>query len=177
MKNIVYIATSIDGFIADAKGSIEWLNTVPNPKGNDMGWSDFLKQIDAVIMGRKTFDTVIGFGVEWPYPVPVFVLSKTMHKVPKDLINKVEILQGSPKEVTQQVRNQGHNNIYIDGGETIKQFLQEDMIDELIITKIPVLLGEGISLFTSLKEQQFYSLKETKVFLNQLVQMHYIRKK
>ena len=77
MTNIVYIATSLDGYIADKDGGLDWLNSIPNPENVDLGFANFMERIDALVMGRATFETVCGFDVEWPYPKPVFVLSNT----------------------------------------------------------------------------------------------------
>jgi len=85
MPNVVYIATSLDGYIADANGSLDWLNTVPNPDSTDYGFADFMDGIDALVMGRKTFETVLGFGGDWPYSKPVFVLSSTLKALPETL--------------------------------------------------------------------------------------------
>jgi len=76
--NSVFIATSLDGYIADRNGKIDWLNTIPNPDNNDMGYTEFTKGIDALLMGRKTFETVLGFDGDWPYNKPVFVLSNKL---------------------------------------------------------------------------------------------------
>ena len=91
MSNIVYIATSIDGYIAKKDGGLDWLNEVPNPDKSDFGFSNFMDSIDAIIMGRNTFEIVLSFG-EWPYNKPVFVLSNTLKTVPDNLKNKAEIL-------------------------------------------------------------------------------------
>ena len=177
MKYIVYIATSIDGYIADKVGGIEWLNTVPNPDKNDLGWSDFIKNIDAIVMGKNTFEKVLSFNMDWHYPVPTYILSNSIKEIPKGFEDKIEIINGTPKEVTELLNNKGYNNVYVDGGTTIQQFLKEDLIEELIITKIPILLGGGIPLFTELDNQMIFELIETKVLINHLVQIKYSRKR
>ena len=83
MTNIVYIATSLDGYIADKEGGLDWLNCVPNPHQDDMGFVDFMNSIDALVMGRNTFETVCGFDMPWPYNKPVFVLSNTLKSIPE----------------------------------------------------------------------------------------------
>ena len=79
IKNSVFIATSLDGYIADKNGKIDCLNSIPNPDNNDMGYVEFNKGIDALVMGRTTFETVLGFDVDWPYSKPVFVLSNKLN--------------------------------------------------------------------------------------------------
>ena len=82
-KNSVFIATSIDGYISDKNNGIEWLHSIPNPNNDDMGYIEFTNNIDALIMGRTTFEIVCGFDVDWPYDKPVFVLSRTLSEIPK----------------------------------------------------------------------------------------------
>lgn len=146
MANIVYIATSIDGYIAGKDGDIKWLTEYPNPDQNDYGFFDFIKGIDALIMGRHTFETVNGFDT-WMYPVPVFVLSNTLTELTGKWAEKCELIKGDLKEVLTQLNARGINNIYVDGGKTIQSFLAQDLIDKLIITTIPIVLGGGIPLF------------------------------
>lgn len=179
MKNKVFIATSIDGFIADQNGNIDWLHSVPNPDNIDMGYNDFMTGIDAILMGRNTFETLCSFDIEWPYKKPVFVLSNNLKQVPENLKNKVEIVKGNPKEVVSEINKKGFANLYIDGGKTIQGFLQHDLIDELIITIIPVILGAGIPLFQNNSKQinklNFECVK-SKVFLGKVVQNCFVRK-
>jgi dihydrofolate reductase len=174
MPNYIYIATSLDGFIARKDGSIDWLLEIPNPEKSDFGFSDFIKTIDAFVMGRKTYETVLTFGA-WPYNKPVFVLSNTLQSLPQNLSDKVEIIKGSPELVVDTLNAREYKNLYIDGGETIQSFLNVNLIDEMIITKVPIILGEGIPLFGELvKEQKFAHLK-TEVLFNYLVKSHYKR--
>lgn len=176
MSNIVYIAASIDGYIADSNGELQWLECVPNPTGDDFGWAKFMNRIDALIMGRKTFDKVAGFDCPWPYEKPVFVLSRTMKSIPKGYEGKIELVEGKPQEVMSALTEKGHKNLYIDGGVTIHNFLEEGLIDELILTTIPVILGGGIPLFKEQPSETYFELKESKVLLNALVMNHYVRK-
>jgi len=177
MKNIVYIATSIDGYIADKNGNIDWLYIVENPDKDDLGWSEFIKNIDAIVMGKNTFEKILSFNMGWHYQKPVFILSNSMKVIPEGLADKIEIISGTPQEVTELLHNKGFNNIYVDGGATVQQFLKEDLIEELIITKIPILLGGGVPLFTELDNQMVFELVETKIMINHLVQIKYKRKR
>ena len=81
MSNTVFIATSLDGYIADKDGGLDWLNSIPNPDNLDMGWVNFIDRIDALVMGRRTFDKVCSFNCEWPYCKPVFVLSNSLESI------------------------------------------------------------------------------------------------
>jgi len=174
MSNIVYIAASIDGYIATPDGGVEWLNEIPNPDQSDFGWSEFILGIDAILMGRNTFEKVLTFG-DWPYQKPVFVLSAKLKKVPDELSEKAEIIKGSIEDVIAELNQRGHTHIYIDGGKLIQSFLAEDLIDELIITRIPILLGKGIPLFRELEQSQKFIHKKTEIFNDSLVKSHYDR--
>lgn len=172
MANIVYIAASLDGFIAKKDGNIDWLNEIPNPDGSDFGFSEFLKNIDAIIMGRNTFELVLTFN-KWPYNKPVFVLSRTLQSVQNNLADKVEIFRSSPGSIIKELNARKYFNLYIDGGKTIQGFLKQELIDEIIITRIPILLGEGIPLFAELTKDQKYEHIKTEVLNNALVRSYY----
>ncbi|MGB0881747.1 MAG: dihydrofolate reductase family protein [Vicingaceae bacterium] len=176
-KNSIFIATSIDGYISDRNGELDWLQSIPNPENNDMGYVEFTSRIDALIMGRTTFETVMGFDVDWPYNKPVFVLSGKLKKIPDSHKGKAFLMKGTLIEILDQIHQQGHERLYIDGGTTIRNFLKEDLIDEMILTTIPVLLGGGSSLFSDLPTGLKFELIGAKTFLNQVTQSHYKRKK
>ena len=176
-QNIVFIAASLDGYIADKHGGLDWLNTVPNPDNIEMGFESIIKRIDALLMGRGTFETVCSFDIDWPYTKPVFVLSNSLEKIPDEYSNFAELVQGSISDILKDLGSRGYSRFYVDGGKTIQSFLREDLIDELIITTIPILLGGGTSLFSEIPNQLDFDLKETKVLLGHIVQSHYIRKR
>jgi dihydrofolate reductase len=141
MANLIYIATSLDGFIARQNGDISWLENVPNVHNSDFGYGDFINRIDGVILGRNTYEAVLGFE-SWPYNQPVFVLSNSLNKIPQELEGKVEIVNGELKSILDTLKARKIHNLYIDGGKTIQSFLKEDLIDEMIITTVPILLGD-----------------------------------
>lgn len=172
MKNIVYIGTSLDGFIAREDGNIDWLNEIPNPDNEDFGFAEFMENIDALVMGKNTYETVLSFG-EWPYSKKVFVLSSKLKEVPENLKDKVEIIKGEPQSIVKELNFRKYNNLYIDGGKVIQSFLENDLIDEIVITSIPVILGKGIPLFTQISKEQKYEHIKTEVFRNTLVKSHY----
>ena len=177
MTNTVYIATSLDGYIADKEGGLDWLHSTSNPDNDDCGWGSFINQIDALVMGRNTFETVCGFDVDWPYPVPVFVLSNSLKSIPEKYRDKAKLISGPLPHLIESLNKQGFSHLYIDGGKTIQSFLNEDLIDELIITQIPVLLGGGVRLFEELSRPMYFEHLSTDVYLDALVQTHYRRKK
>jgi dihydrofolate reductase len=174
MANYVYIAASLDGFIATPDGGIDWLDDAPNPQGGDFGFSEFVARVDGILMGRATFEKVLTFD-SWPYQIPVFVLSTTLHVVPSGLEGKVQTLSGSPVDLVEGLSTQGFKNLYIDGGQVIQAFLREDLIDELIVTRFPKLLGRGIPLFGELSGSMDFVHLETEVIENYLVKSRYRR--
>ena len=176
MANFVYIATSMDGYIAAKDGGIQWLNDIPNPEKSDYGYGKFISQIDAILLGRGTFEKVMEFDF-WPYEKPVFVFSNSIKALPESYAGKCQLVAGNPEQVLQQLHSQNFHNIYIDGGKTIQSFLAADLVDELIISTIPILLGEGIPLFGKMDNQLNFVLKESCSFANGVVKNHYTRKK
>lgn len=177
MSNIVYVGTSLDGYISARDGNLDWLGYVPIPEGDDLGFAEFMERVDAVVMGRKTFETLIGFGLGWHYPKPGIVLSSTLRSVPEEFADRVQLASGTPNEIVRLAKSQGLVNLYVDGGNTVQRFLREDLIDELIITEIPLLLGGGVRLFGELDQRLEFELVDTNVILNQLVRKRYRRTK
>ena len=98
-KNIVFIAKSLDGYIAGKNGELDWLHSVPNPENDDMGFMSLMEEVDAIVMGRVTFEIVCGFGGEWPYRKHVFVMNNRLSEVPETLSEKVTLLKGNPQAV------------------------------------------------------------------------------
>ena len=176
-KNSVFIATSLDGYIADKNGGIDWLYSIPNPNNDDMGYVEFNNGIDALVMGRTTFETVLGFDVEWPYDKPVFVLSNKLKEIPESHKGKAFSVKGTLTVILDHIHEKGFYKLYIDGGTTIRSFLKEDLIDEMVLTTIPILLGGGSSLFSELPNELKFELIGTKTYLNQITQNYYKRKK
>ena len=174
MTTYVYIAQSLDGYIADKDGGLDWLNDIPNPDNSDFGFSDFMNGIDAIVMGRKTFETVHSFNA-WPYTKPVFVVTRSLKKLPEIYQNKATILNLQPSQIIKNLEDDGMNNLYIDGGVLIQSFLKEDLIDELIITTIPVLLGAGFPLFGKLEESLNFKFQKSEVLNNSLMKNYYTR--
>lgn len=151
----VFIATSLDGYIARPDGAIDWLERLNGtvPAGEDCGYARFMASVDALVMGRASFDTVRGFPT-WPYgDKPVYVLSASMPQLPAGTPPTVTLLNAAsadPAEVLRTAAAAGHRRLYIDGGRTIQSFLAAGLIDELTVTTVPVLLGAGIRLFGAL---------------------------
>ncbi len=167
-KISVYISLSIDGYIARADGNLDWLEMVADQK-EDYGFKSFLTSVDAVILGRNTYEvaaTAYGTPI-WPYGgKKMIVLSKTLSTV----IPEAQIYSGQITELIKQL--QGCKHIWIDGGNTISQFLQLHLVDEMILSIVPILLGKGISLFDLTKEIPC-RLISSQSYPSGLVQIHY----
>ncbi len=170
----VYVATSLDGFIAAPDGGLDWLMETPNPEQSDYGFAEFMSGIDAIVMGRHTFEMILTFG-GWPYSKPVFVLSKTLEDVPERLVGKAEIVSGDLASLLSQLGERGYLNLYVDGGRVIQSFLDEDLVDEMIITRVPILLGDGIPLFGKLTRRLKFGHKQTEALNDVLSKSYYTR--
>ena len=152
VKSSVFIATSLDGFIARSDGSIDWLDHANRliPPGEDCGYGEFIASVDAIVMGRHTFQQVLTFA-EWPYGrLPVVVLSHEPLFIPEAVSRTVSASEEAPDKLVARLSAQGARQLYIDGGRTIQSFLSAGLIDALTITVIPVLLGTGRPLFGAL---------------------------
>lgn len=169
MKASVFIATSLDGFIARDNGDLDWL---PQGDVEPHGYDEFMASVDALIIGRKTFETVLGFGA-WPYgPKQVFVLS-TGPVLPAPEGASVEWMSGPAAEIVSRLDRRGVRHAYVDGGVTIQRFLRAGLIQRLIITRIPVLLGSGIPLFGALERDIPLKHVATRHYPSGLVQSEY----
>ena len=171
----VFIATSLDGFIAREDGAIDWLEqaNASVPAGEDCGYSQFMASIDALIMGRGSFEKVLSFPA-WPYgDTQVYVLSASMQHLPLGTPATVSLLSAPPEEVVQIAAAAGHRHLYVDGGRTIQSFLAAGLISELTITVVPVLIGAGIPLFGRLPADVGLRLLSTRAFPFGFVQSHY----
>lgn len=152
MRCSVFIAASIDGFIARANGDIEWLHRpeYETAELNGVTYERFIATVDALVMGRKTLEKILSFP-EWPYEgTPVIALSHQPLQIPAHLEGKVEVMAGDVTSLVATLAERGMKHLYIDGGQTIQAFLEAGLVNELIITRIPVLLGQGIPLFSQI---------------------------
>lgn len=175
VKCSVYIATSVDGFIAKPDGDIEWLHRPEYAFSGQGGLSyeDFMATVDTLVMGRHSFEKVLTFG-SWPYEgTPVIVLSSRALAVPDYLQGKVRTESGAPAAVVARLSAEGKRHVYVDGGITIQRFLQARLIREITITQIPILLGSGIPLFGSLGSEFPLRLLDTTAYDNGFVQVRY----
>jgi len=171
LKVIVYIGTSLDGFIARKDGDIDWLTQFANDEAIH-AYEEFISRIDAIVIGRGTFEKVLTFP-SWPYNKKVFVLSNSIKQVPDALKEKVTVLSINPTGLLSYLSGLGFSSIYIDGGKVIQDFLKENLVDELIISKVPILIGTGIQLFGELNTDLKFQHIQTQVQSNGLVRSYY----
>lgn len=172
----VFIATSLDGYIARTDGRIDWLEAANAavPAGEDCGYGAFMASVDVLLMGRKTFDTVCGFA-EWPYgDQPVVVLSRSLSALPAGVPASVSLTAGAPDEVAEELGARGHRRVYLDGGETIQAFVAAGLVDEITVTRVPVLLGEGRPLFGPVASDQRWRHVDTRSWPFGFVQSRYL---
>lgn len=169
----VFIGTSVDGFIARRNGDIAWL-TGFSSLGEDHGYNVHMARVDGIIMGRGTFEAVKDIE-PWFYEKTVLVLSRTLatSDVPESLRGKVEVIDASPKEAMMIAEERGWRGIYIDGGAVIQSFLRAGLVDDMVISRVPVLIGEGLPLFGALDADVVLEHVSTTSFPSGLVQSHY----
>jgi len=170
VKASVFVGTSLDGFIARANGDLDFL---PPGGGEPHGYDEFMATVDALVIGRKTFDTVLAFD-RWPYgEKPVFVLStRALAPTPPGAV--VERMSGAPAEIVSQLAARSMQHIYVDGGVTIQRFLRAGLIQRLIVTRVPVLIGTGIPLFGPVERDIKLTHVVTRQYASGLVQSEYV---
>jgi len=170
VKASVFVGTSLDGFIARANGDLDFLEA---GGGEPHGYDEFIATVDALVIGRKTFETVLTFG-SWPYGnKPVVVLS-TRPLAPTPPGAMVERMSGAPADIVSQLAARGIGHIYVDGGITIQRFLEAGLIHRLIITRVPVLIGGGIPLFGAVARDIPLKHVATRHYASGLVQSEYL---
>ncbi len=174
VKCSVFIATSLDGFIARKNGDLDWLPGSDSVAGGeDYGFNEFFASIDTLVLGRKTYELALTFK-EWPYRgKKVIVLSSGFPKEPKRLNEGVKGTSSSPTELIQRLASSGSVHVYVDGGKTIQGFLQAGLIQDMTITRIPVIIGEGVPLFGPLAHDIRLQHVSTRVYENGFVQSKY----
>ena len=182
MKCSVFIATSADGFIAKEDGSVDWLHTAGKPDVDmgeqaDMGMNDYMSEVDCMIMGRKCMEMIASMNLspeQWPYgSTRIIALSNTIKEAPENLNGKVEMYSGDLLTLITNLENEGHKHAYIDGGATIQNFINLNLINEMTITKVPVLLGEGKPLFGKTYKDIKLEEANATVFPNDFIQVKY----
>jgi len=169
-KVILYIATSLDGYIAKPNDDLGFLSIVEQ-EGQDYGYADFIKTVDTVILGRKTYDKVISMGFDFPHTDKnAYILTRT----PRPDIGSLKFYTGDLKSLVAKLKLEKGKNIFCDGGaEIVNELLKDGLIDEFIISVIPILVGNGTKLFKDDRPEQKLELVSVKSFEKGLTQLHY----
>lgn len=169
-KLTLYIAASADGFIAAPDDDLSFLNAVEVP-GEDYGYNEFMATVDTVLLGRKTYDKVVSMGVENPHSdKECYVITRT----PRESKGRTIFYTGNITDLIYRLKSENGNRIFCDGGsEIIDELLRAELIDEIIVSVIPVLLGNGIPLFKPGRARQPLTLVSAQPYASGLVQMHY----
>jgi dihydrofolate reductase len=166
----VFVGVSVDGFLARPDGALDFL---PEGGGEPHGYEEFMAGVDALVIGRKTFETVLAFP-EWPYGAKrVVVLSHGSPQLPRLREGSVECMAGTPAQVLERLGAQGLGQVYVDGGLTIQGFLRAGLVRRLIVTRVPVLIGQGIPLFGTLPGDVALHHVATRAYTSGLVQSEY----
>ena len=170
MKTSVFVGTSLDGFIARRNGDFDCL---PDGGGEPHGYDEFMASVDVLVIGRNTYEKVMTFEA-WPYAGKrVVVLSSRHVDVSGARGERIEVMNGSPAEIVARLEATGATHAYIDGGITVQGFLREGLIQRLIVTRVPVLIGDGIPLFGSLPRDMKLKHILTATYLGGLVKSEY----
>lgn len=169
-KVFLYIASSLDGYIAKPNDDLDFLSIVEQ-EGQDYGYVDFINTVDTVILGRKTYDWVLSKVQEFPHAdKETYVITRT----PRTPIGNVRFYSGNIKELVLRLKHEEGQNIFVDGGaEIVNELLKDKLIDEFIISIIPILVGSGVRLFQDERPEQQLKLVESKQFETGLIQLHY----
>ena len=169
-KVILYIATSLDGYISKPNDDLGFLSIVEQ-EGQDYGYADFVKTVDTVILGRKTYDKIISMGFGFPHAdKDAYIITRT----PRPNIGSVKFYTGDLKKLVEDLKSESGKNIFCDGGaEIVNELLKENLIDEFIISVIPILVGSGTKLFKDGRPEQKLELVSVKSFNKDLTQLHY----
>ncbi len=167
----VFIATSLDGFVARQDHSLDWLLKQPDADDDDGGFAAFMDSVDGLVMGSGSFRTVLGFG-QWPYTKPVVVLSSSLtgQDIPEELKDKVRLSTAAPADLMQELQEEGWTRAYVDGGRMVQSFLRQGLIADLTITTVPILIGSGIPLFGSLDQDIDLQVDSSRILPTGMIQ-------
>lgn len=175
-KTILYIATTLDGKIARTDGSLDWLYALPNPGQIDYGYEQFIKCIGTTIMGRITYEEIIGFGVDWPY-IGMSSYVVTTNKNFEPSTPETFTITTSLNDFVNELKLKTEKDIWlIGGGKLISSFLESDLLDRMILTLIPTTIGEGIELFPEIRKETNWTLTNVEQFETGVVNLTYDRK-
>jgi dihydrofolate reductase len=169
----VFMALSLDGFVARKDGGVDWLSKYQS-EGEDNGFGAFMDSVDGLVMGRASYQNVLTFG-EWFYTKPVVVMSRTLSDddIPRKIKDRVRLSAKTPEDLMAELDKEGWKRAYVDGGRIVQSFLSAGLIEDLTLTRVPILLGAGIPLFGTLTKDVDLEHVETHSFPSGLVTSKY----
>lgn len=169
----LYIACTLDGFIASLDGGLEWLDKLADSEHNDYGFEDFYKTVDSIVMGGNTYREVIGFGIEWPYKDKLsYIITRNINT--KKVNENIEFVHSDAIEVIKQVKEDSKNDIWlVGGGEIISLMLDHKLIDDITLFIAPVILGKGVLLFPNSPKERELKLNSCKSHTSGLIEINY----
>ncbi len=172
MKKVkLYIATSLDGYIARHGGNLDWLREFPNPSKEDFGYKEFFSSVDTVIMGGRTYRDVLCMDVVWPYKDKTTYVITRNPIIPKE---NIHFITENVTETISRLREEDGKDIWlVGGGELITMLLNQNLVDEMIITYIPIILGNGISLFSDIVKESYWNTFDVQRYNNNIVKITY----
>jgi dihydrofolate reductase len=165
----IFIAMSVDGFIAPPDGSLRWLSVVQQP-GEDYGYAQFFESIDTVVVGRKTYEVALAFDA-WPYQGKRCIVLTHRPAAPH---HGAELFDGTPEALVERLGREAANHVYVDGAAVIQQFFAANLVDTLTLSLVPVMLGDGISLFGKSGAERSLALRESRPFTSGLTRLVYV---
>jgi len=168
----VYVASSLDGFIAGPDGDLSWLPAFPEGSDEDFGWGAFMEDIGCLLMGRGTYDAIDAMGIEWPHSDRETLVAT--RRPLDDMPNRVEVVRGRIEELVERASEKaGGQDVYVDGGDLIRQALDSGLVEEITVTLCPVVLGAGYPLFAGVEHRHVLTLRSQRPLPGGLVQLTY----
>ncbi|MBF0762016.1 dihydrofolate reductase [Dysgonomonas mossii] len=170
----LYIAASIDGYIANIDGGLDWLSAYPITPELDYGYNEFFESVDSVLMGGRTYRDILNMDVIYPYKDKIsYIITRNKMNNPKE---NIHFISDNIIETLSEIKKQEGKDIWlVGGGEIISMFLDNDSIDEMTVTIIPIILGSGISLFPNTAKESTWKLQNTHSYCNNVLQVEYHR--
>lgn len=171
---ILYVATSLDGYIARKDGNLDWLNGHSNPEGSDYGYDDLLAGTGTILMGRNTYEAILGFGISWPYPDHDTVVATRQSAYP--VSTPRTSVTPDAVALTRDLREKSAKDVWlVGGGNLVRSLIAEGLVDRLVLTLIPVVLGSGIPLFPEGTSESGWELVRTEAFAGGAVSLTYTK--
>lgn len=169
----IFIATSLDGYVARRDGELDWLMK-QKTDGEEHGFAALMEAVDGLVMGRGSFQNVLSFG-DWPYIKPVVIMSKSLtpEDIPDHLRDKVRLSSQEPEALMQALDEEGWKKAYVDGGKLVQSFIRAGLVSDITLTRIPILIGEGLPLFGSINQDIDLEHVSTESFASGLVTSKY----